>query len=130
MDHVVRSVRRLKSKRIIIVILLVLASFAIITSLFPQERALSPEDMRDYARVFIETYSSEIDFFFLRYRKHFPFYSSESYSAKAIISRMHGVALLLEPSERWHFEYEMTEKSVEDAIYGGDWSTWPLFIVY
>ena len=119
-------------KKVVVVSLVLILSISmivIVLNIIPPERALSSEAMGKYARVFAETYSNEIDFFFPRHRKHFPFYSSLSYTARAIISRTHGVAILFEPSDVWHYEYQTTDKRVEDAIFGGNWSTWPMVIV-
>ena len=85
--------------------------------------------MKKYTQVFTATYDNEINFFFPRYRKYFPFYSNLSYASKTIISRKHGAALLIGHSRIGLHQNEMSIQRVENAIFNGDWSKFPMFLI-
>ena len=113
------------------VVSLILISIVVVNGtvfhILSQTRALSYEDMERYAAAFVRAYENDIDFYFPRYRTYFPFYSPLSYTAKAIISKSYGSALLMNTSAGWLYECDVIDKRIEKAIFGGNWSTWPMF---
>jgi hypothetical protein len=94
-----------------------------------QRRSLSSDDMENYSEALIAAYNNDIDFYFLENRGLFPFYSNLSYTANATVSNAHGAAILFEPSNEWQYRFQTVDQRVEDAIFGGNWSTWPAFII-
>jgi hypothetical protein len=88
---------------------------------------VSTESMQMYAETLIAEYDKNINQYFPTTKYNFSFFSDGSYSIKSFISSQYGAALWFEPSNVLSFENRYISEPVELALFGGNFSTWPLF---
>jgi len=94
------------------------------TELTQNQQYVSAESMQAYAQKVIAAYNETASRYFNSSKGNFSFYS-ESYSVKSFIS-YNGAAIWFEPSSIPSFEnYNLSERV--ESLFGGDFSTWPLF---
>lgn len=118
-------------KRLFKLLILLVCSIIILVSVidvafFQKKNYVTANDMKSYAQAFASSYNQDISFFNQIERNYFYLYSASGYNVTSFISSSYGTAILLIPSESWTFENNNVEQRVEEAVFGGDFQTFPM----
>jgi hypothetical protein len=128
-QHQHRTGKKHLKKYAFLIIALITAIFVSMYFLFFQQSPMA-QQMERYARTLTSEYTNNLRYFSPETLTNFPFYSSGSYEATAIISSNFGTALVLSPSSWWSFKSIETNLRAEDAIFGEDNSKLPTQFIF
>ena len=122
-----------KFSKKLLAILISIICISIITSvvlvLFQKKDYVSANNMDSYAQAFISYYNQDISSFNQTERNYFCFYSANSYNVTSLISSSYGSAVLLTPSIASSFVNNDVGQRVEQAVFGGNFQTFPMFMI-
>lgn len=119
------------SKKLLAILISLLCISIIVTSVvlvfFQKKYYVSADNMDSYAQAFISNYDQDISAFNQTERKYFYLYSDSGYNVTSFISSSYGAAIMLAPSGSLSFENNDVKQRVEQAVFGGNFTVFPMF---
>lgn len=110
---------------IVTIVIMTIGFTVILGALSLTPKYVNDQTLTEYGDQILKNYASDISFYLPSTRNEFTFYSNRSYKIETVISSIHGVALLIDPSNERVVQNIHTNKTMEQELFGGDLTLFP-----